>query len=159
MPFSQELTLFPSHLLMESPAPWSLLRRSRHEWPLDGLSHSLLASPTLTPKMAMDMKENDTQYEFVVDIPGVDKDATKIELKDHVLTISTERKSVKSSETELVRRSERYVGCVSRSVSLPEDADEDKIEARFAEGGVLHIEVPKLAKDAGKRRRVIEIAK
>ena len=166
--FSQELTLYPiSNLLMVDhhhhiPSSWKLLRRIKRptqqeeEEQQDLISNQFpinFQSP-YTPKMAMDMKEKETHYELIVDIPGVDKDATTIELKNHVLTISTERKSMKSSETEFIRRSERYVGSVSRSLTLPDDIDEDKIEARFEDVGLLHINIPKVISQMVIKRSV-----
>jgi HSP20 family protein len=109
-----------------------------------------------THHMPIDVKETDKRYEVVVDVPGVDKDSVKIEIKDHVLSISTERKSQDKSETEKFRRVERFVGTVSRSLRLPDDVDENQVEATFKDG-VLSIKIPKKPEDESKKVKQIQI--
>lgn len=108
-------------------------------------------------RMQLDVKENEEQYEVFVDVPGVNKEATKLEIKDHVLTISTERKAIEvTNEKELIRRNERSTGGSARSLRLPEDADEDNIKATFSDG-VLHVTIKKLPEDIAKGVKTVPI--
>ncbi|MDI1339389.1 Hsp20/alpha crystallin family protein [Polaromonas sp.] len=49
-----------------------------------------------------------------------------------------------------VLRSERYWGNISRTFSLAQDVDDDKVQARYADG-VLSLELPKKASAASKK--------
>jgi HSP20 family protein len=52
-----------------------------------------------------------------------------------------------------VIRSERYYGKVSRSFTLPQDVDESKAQAKYADG-VLNLTLPVKAK-AGSRKLAV----
>lgn len=105
--------------------------------------------------MAMDVKESKDSYELIVDVPGVETKDIHLSLKDSTLTISVERESSKKDEGENFRRIERSSGVVTRSISLPEDVDVEKIEAEN-KNGVLKVVISKLA-GAKKSDRKIEI--
>jgi HSP20 family protein len=97
----------------------------------------------------MDIKENETQYEIVADMPGITKDQAKLDIKDHVLTIAYERNFETKSDGETYHRMERFQGTASRSIRLPRDVDEDKVEASF-NNGVLQVVIQKLPKVVSK---------
>lgn len=70
-----------------------------------------------------------------------------------MLTISGERKYEREDDDERVHRSERLYGRFARSLRLPNDADQDAIEATAAHG-VVTISV---AKRESARARSIEV--
>ena len=108
-------------------------------------------------KLALDVRESKTHYDLFMDAPGIERNATKLEVKDHILTISTERKSIECSEDEQFNRVERFSGVSSRSLKLGEDIDEDNIEASYVDG-VLHIHLPKKEEqDPSKKIKNIQI--
>ena len=88
--------------------------------------------------------ETKTHYEFRFDLPGVSKDAVKIELHDNRLTVSGERKEEKSSDSTDHKKhfTEMYYGSFSRTFTLPQDVDAEKAEAKF-DNGVLNLRIPK----------------
>jgi HSP20 family protein len=107
--------------------------------------------------LALDVKETDTHYELLMDAPGVDKENTKIEINNHMLTISVEKKKTDVTETEKLKRVERYVGKSSRSLRLGENIDEDKVEANYVDG-VLHVKLAKKPVEAlAKKVKTIAI--
>jgi HSP20 family protein len=91
---------------------------------------------------AMDLSE--TEHEFVLraDLPGLEEKDVNIELEDNVLTVSGERKSEHEERKEGYYRVERASGKFSRSLTLPEGVDPEKIIATF-ENGVLEVQIPK----------------
>ena len=93
---------------------------------------------------AIDLDENDTHYTVTTEIPGVDKDDVTIELTERTLTIRGEKKSESEEKSDRRRYSERTYGSFRRSISLPQDADEDpaRVEASF-KNGVLTVTVPR----------------
>ena len=78
------------------------------------------------------------------ELPGVSEKDLKLELKNGLLTLSTEKKeeSKEKDEAGMWIRRERRESFFSRSFELPEDADGEKIEARFKDG-LLTVELPK----------------
>ena len=104
----------------------------------------------------VDVKETDKNYTLEMDVPGkTDKDV-EIELNNNVLTIS----SVKSSEREEKKDDkksnekwhlrERTWTQFSRSFSLPDDVDEEKISASV-KNGMLTVTMPRKEAVAAKK--------
>ncbi|BAK45425.1 Hsp20/alpha crystallin family protein [Eggerthella sp. YY7918] len=98
-------------------------------------------SPTL---MRTDIKETDSGFELVIDLPGFKKDDVQAELKDGQLTITaqTQSESEDKDEEGTYVRKERFSGKCSRTFFVGEDIEEDDIKAKF-EDGMLKIAVPK----------------
>ena len=59
-----------------------------------------------------------------------------------MLVLSGERKYEKEEKDKKYHRIERAYGSFSRSFTIPEDADPEKVSAEFKEG-VLHVHLPK----------------
>ena len=91
---------------------------------------------------AVDLYEKDDQFVIKAELPGVDKNDIKVDLKDGVLTLSGERAYDNEVKEENYYRKERSYGKFQRVFTLPADVDTDKISAEF-KTGVLRIEVPK----------------
>merc|ERR1711963_725616 len=76
----------------------------------------------------------------------------KVEVKEGVLTMSSETdetKEAKADDGEVIRR-ERRVSSFTRSVQLPADIDEAKIEASSSDG-VLTLSLPKAPQSMPKQ--------
>ena len=101
------------------------------------------ATSNRTFNPAIDVRASDTEVAFVCDVPGVSQDDLEITLANRVLTIKGTRR-FESKETEQVMLGRSY-GSFSRSYTLPEALDEDKLAAELA-GGVLTVRIPKLPK-------------
>ena len=101
------------------------------------------ATSNRTFNPAIDVRASDTEVAFVCDVPGVSQDDLEITLANRVLTIKGTRR-FESKETEQVMLGRSY-GSFSRSYTLPESLDEDKLAAELA-GGVLTVRIPKLPK-------------
>lgn len=93
---------------------------------------------------AMDLVETEDHLVLRGDLPGMSEDDVNIEIKDGVLTVSGERKAEHEDKGEGYHRVERAFGSFSRSLSLPQGIDPEKIEAKFDEG-VLEVRIPKPA--------------
>lgn len=94
-------------------------------------------------RIRMDVKENDNAYVIHAEIPGVNKEDIKVDVNGNVVSIAAEVKREKEEKKgELVIRSERYYGQVSRSFSLASDVNESAAEAKYADG-VLELTLPK----------------
>lgn len=89
-----------------------------------------------------DVIEEDKAFEIHVAVPGMNKDEFKIDLNDNYLTISGERKYTKEKKEDHYRSLETQYGSFSRSFSLPENVDGEKISAQYT-NGILVVTVPK----------------
>ena len=85
--------------------------------------------------------------------PGIDPAKLEVNVDRGVLTVSGERPSDVPSQSEKVSvySDERFSGTFKRAISLPEDADSSRIEAKYRDG-ILRISVPK--RENAKPRRI-----
>ncbi|RYG65356.1 Hsp20/alpha crystallin family protein [archaeon] len=106
--------------------------------------------------MLMDVKESKDKYEVHIDLPGVKKEDVHISVKNRELKISADREQVKKEEGTTFHRVERSHGHVSRTLLLPDDADEGKVEANF-ENGVLLLNIAKHENTQKEAEHTIEV--
>lgn len=90
-----------------------------------------------------DMTEDNSNYFLRFEMPGIPKDQIKVELSNNILVVSAERKEEKKKEEERKYYSEFSYGSYYRSMTLPTQVDEKKIEASY-ENGVLSVRIPKV---------------
>jgi HSP20 family protein len=81
---------------------------------------------------------------------GLDTNALDISIQQNLLSVSGERKVEAPESVEHYRR-ERFSGSFRRVISLPEDVDPEKVDARYVDG-VLHISVKR--REASKPRQI-----
>ncbi|MGC4120403.1 MAG: Hsp20/alpha crystallin family protein [Myxococcales bacterium] len=74
--------------------------------------------------------------------PGVDPKAVDVRVEEGVLTLKGERKIEKEDKKDHYLRIERSYGSFSRSFTLPNTVDPDKVRAEF-KNGLLRIAIPK----------------
>ena len=87
------------------------------------------------------------------ELPGLEPEDIKLSLSGDLLTIQGEKKKEKEEKDEHHYSLERYSGEFQRSFRLPQEVQEDKIEARF-DKGVLTITLPKSAKSKKKEIKI-----
>ena len=105
---------------------------------------------------AVNIVENDNNYEIEVAAPGMKKDDFKVEVENGILTISAEKKEEKKESKKNYTRQEYYYSSFTRSFTLPDNAKEDGLAARY-EDGMLKLTVSKKAVSVSKARE-IEVA-
>jgi HSP20 family protein len=90
----------------------------------------------------MDLVETEDHLVLKADLPGLERGDVNIEIKDGVLTVSGERKAEHEERTDGYYRVERAFGGFSRSLTLPEHVDAERINASF-DKCVLEVRIPK----------------
>ena len=102
---------------------------------------------------ATDITQDDTAYRIIMEIPGVDPKEVEINVTGSLLSIHAqhEREHEHRNGDYIVR--ERNVGTVRRSFRVPDDVDQEKINAEFR-NGVLVLTLPKSQQDREQRRRI-----
>ena len=110
---------------------------------------------TVTPDL--DVRENDKELIFEVELPGMNEKDINIMVRNGVLSLKGEKKSEREEKKDTYHLVERSYGAFERSFRLPDTIDEDQIKADF-DKGVLRIVVPKHA-EAIKAEKKIPIGK
>ena len=137
--------------------PWTLdsMHRQLENWMdravRDSNGESLEQRLTLTPRM--DIAETEEGYELTADLPGMQDKDVDISVSNDVLTITGERSYGQEGDSRSVHLSERGFGTFKRSFSLPDDVDQDHIQARL-KNGVLEIRLPKTEEVAPASRQI-----
>ena len=90
------------------------------------------------------------QVDVYLFIAGVDPAKVDVSVQQNLLTVSGSRRVTVNPEAEYYRR-ERFDGDFHRVIALPDDADPDRVEARYRDG-VLHITVQR--RQAAKPRQI-----
>ena len=114
-------------------------------------------SDTNTTLPSVNVKESTKGFEVDMAAPGLDKKDFNIELQHGVLTISSEKKVENETKRgqQFTQREFSYQS-FSRSFSLPETVDGDKISAKY-ENGILKISIPKKEEAKPRPAKTIEI--
>lgn len=106
---------------------------------------------------AVNIKENDKNFEIEVAAPGLNKEDFKVNLEKTILTVSSEKAINTDAEQDNFMRKEFSYNLFSRSFSIPETIDTEKIKASH-KNGVLKIELPKLEEAKLKHKQEIKIS-
>lgn len=105
---------------------------------------------------AVNVKENEKNFELEVAAPGMKKEEFKIELDNNILGISSAHKSENVEEKKKYTRREFSYRSFNRTFTLPDNVDVENIKANYADG-VLKIEIPKKTEEKKVSSRLIEI--
>jgi HSP20 family protein len=105
----------------------------------------------------VNIKEMADKYEVEMAVPGMKKEDFKVDLDNHVLSISTEKEEKREEENENYTRREFEYSSFKRTFTLPETVDESKIKAAYKDG-ILAIELPKIEEAKQKPARTIKIS-
>lgn len=91
---------------------------------------------------AVNILENKNEYNVSLAVPGMKKEDFNIDVEGNMLTISCEKEVNKEEKEDQFTRKEYNYSSFSRSFTLPEEVNKEKIEAKYEEG-VLKLMLPK----------------
>ena len=106
---------------------------------------------------AVNIKENEKDFELELAVPGRKKEDFQIEVNENVLTISSETKSEENVDNENFTRREFSYTSFKRAFTLPETIDEEHIKATY-EDGILTFNLPKKEEALPKPKRLIKLS-
>ena len=108
-----------------------------------------------TPQaIRVDVTENDQGYVVRAEVPGVRKDDIHVTIEGNQVTIASEvKRESEKKDGDRVIHTERYVGQMFRSFTLPSELDETSSEAKY-ENGVLELKLAKKPVIAGRKLTV-----
>jgi HSP20 family protein len=108
----------------------------------------------LTPKV--DVAETKDAIHIMADLPGMSEKDIEVTLSDGHLHIRGEKHTEKEDKDKNFHRIERTFGSFQRSIALPAEVDDKKVDASF-KNGVLTIVLPKV--ETTQSGRKIEVKK
>jgi len=103
----------------------------------------------------MDLYETDKEIVAEINAPGIDPEKTEIVIENGILSVKGEGEEKKEEKKKDYLRKEISHRSFYRSVRLPVEVDENKVEATY-EKGILKITMPKkeAAKQKGKKIQI-----
>lgn len=96
---------------------------------------------------AVNVADKKDHYEVSMAVPGLNKDDLNIDVYANLMTISAANEAEKEDKDDGYTRKEYNYSSFSRSFSLPEDVNKEKITATYTDG-ILCLRLPK--KDVSK---------
>ncbi len=102
---------------------------------------------------ACEVEEAKDHYLVTLEVPGIPKDQIKIEVVDHQLIVSGERRQEKKTTSAEGDSwyTERKFGRFQRSFALPQGVNAERVEADYSDG-MLRLYVPKA--ESAKPRQI-----
>lgn len=101
----------------------------------------------------IDISETEDQFLISAELPGMNKEDINISLENGRLSISGERKFEREEDGKTYHRVETRYGSFNRSFQLPDNVDEESIDATYSDG-LLNISINK---QEDKVKKQIEI--
>lgn len=107
-------------------------------------SDPFLSKSTVNRTPAVNIAENDHEFQIELAVPGLKKEDFKINLEQNQLRVTTEKKEEKAEadETKKFNRREYCYSSFTKTFNLPETADQHKIQAEYRDG-ILYINLAK----------------
>ncbi len=91
---------------------------------------------------AVNITEEKEDFKVSLAVPGMKKEDFNIDMEGNMLTISCEKEENKEEKEKKFTRKEYNFSSFSRTFTLPDEVNREKIDARY-ENGVLMIVLPK----------------
>lgn len=102
---------------------------------------------------SVNISETAKEYRIQVELPEVKKDDMHVSVDKGVLTIQGQRKEEKEEKEEKFHRKECIYGSFMRRFTLPDDADDGQIDAKFKDG-MLKVRIPKSENKEPRKRHI-----
>lgn len=101
----------------------------------------------------VDIYETPDKIILKADLPGISLDDIELKIENNTLTIRGERRMDKETKQEDYHRIERAYGSFSRSFTLPNTVDVDKVKAEH-KNGILEVILPKKEETKPKKIKI-----
>mmetsp|Transcript_36031 Transcript_36031/g.58224 ORF Transcript_36031/g.58224 Transcript_36031/m.58224 type:complete len:182 (+) Transcript_36031:172-717(+) len=92
------------------------------------------------------LKETENAYQLQAELPGINADQVKLEIRDGVLRLSGETKKETKNDNDKIHSEERVYGSFARCFRLPglEQIKPEEVNAEY-NNGILNVTLPKKA--------------
>lgn len=121
----------------------------------DIFSDDFFSENSLMP--AMNVKDNENNYEIELAVPGFSKDDFEISLEDGVLHVNGQKKEEKEDSDEGYTRKEFSYNSFRRSLKLPNSINQnEEMKATYKEG-ILKLNLNKKKDNGVESKKIIKI--
>ncbi|TVR32161.1 MAG: Hsp20/alpha crystallin family protein [Balneolaceae bacterium] len=120
---------------------------------IDEFFNDAVATRQSTFSPSIDISETDKQFMIEAELPGMEKKDINLNLENGRLTISGERKFEKKEDGKKFHRVETHYGSFTRSFQLPDNVDDNSINATY-NNGILNVTINKSEQKAGKKIQI-----
>ncbi|MGN6494481.1 MAG: Hsp20/alpha crystallin family protein [Agriterribacter sp.] len=111
---------------------------------------------TLINIPAVNVTEQKNEYQLSVAAPGMKKNDFKVDVDGNILTISAEKEESKEEKEKKFSRKEYSFSSFSRSFTMPDEVEKEKIEATY-EDGILKLSLPRKAPAKSSQAKQIAV--
>jgi len=106
---------------------------------------------------AVNITQDKEAFNVLLAAPGMKKEDFQIDIDGNILSVRSEKQDKKEEKDKEYTRREFSYSSFSRSFTLPDEVQQDKITARYADG-VLTITLPRLESNGKTANRKITIS-
>jgi HSP20 family protein len=104
----------------------------------------------------VNITETNKDFRLDLSVPGMKRNDFKVDVDNGVLTISSEKEEERNEDERNYRRREFSYSSFSRSFTLPDNVDENSINARY-DNGMLLVTIPKKEMTTARPKKQIAI--
>jgi len=137
--------------LVKSNASQSLRSMMEDFWSPDRFFNAPFLNHELLP--AVNVRETKNHYELELAVPGFKKEDFKIVIENGLMIISAETRDEKNEDKDNYTRKEFSYSSFSRTFNLPDDVEEDNIDANY-QNGILSLELKKSGKQLASKKEI-----
>lgn len=138
-------------------SPFDVLLDELRRWDQD-IESSFAASPWFSGIRSvrqgtyppMNVGSSPDSVDVYLFAPGLDPSTLNVSLQQNLLSVSGERNEAVQEGARYYRR-ERFSGSFQRVLTLPEDVDQDQVQAKY-DNGLLHVRIGR--REEVKPRRI-----
>jgi len=127
---------------------FDLMRREVDSLLASAFGPASIRAPAPASYPAMNVGSDSESVDIYFLAPGIDPKKLDISLEGQVLTVLGERPAAEETGRAYLR--ERFSGAFRRAVTLNEDVDPERVDARY-DNGILHIHLPRRAEARARR--------
>jgi len=122
-------------------------------WDLEPLNMEILEDEPFFRTPLANITDEEERYSITAELPGLEKGDLKITIHDGNLEIKGETKEEREEKNDGNIRKEYSSSSYYRCFNLPENVDEDKIDATL-DKGVLKLILPKKEEEKKEKRKI-----
>ncbi len=122
-------------------------------WNFEPITLSLMDEDNFFRTPLTNIVDEGDHFSITAELPGLEKGDIEISVRNGALEIKGEQKNEIEDKKEGYLRREYSSSSYYRNFKLPENIDEDKIEAKL-EKGILKLSLPKIEKEKQEKKKI-----
>ena len=133
-PVRDDIDNFFQNMFNGMVTPWEAMNEFLPFWRHQRAEADILPS--------LDLTSDEKAYVLSVELPGVEPENVRLEVRDNALIVAGEKKQENRDDKKNQHVLERVYGSFQRVLALPEDADAEAVTATH-KNGVMTVTIPR----------------